>query len=228
MEQRAHLAEHWPLFGLSIRTPRLELRYPDDEDLIALSVAATDIQEPGGVQPFSIAWHLGPEDEVRTRFLQHHWARRGDWAPDTWNLTLAAVVDGEVVGVQALHPVHPFTVSRTLASGSWLTRAFQGRGVGTEMRHAILHLAFEGLGAVRAETGAIEGNAPSLAVTEKLGYRPNGDGVNVDGDTRRRELRFVMDRADWETRRRDDIEVIGLEPCLPLFGLGSPSGDGVA
>ena len=90
------------------------------------------------------------------------------------------------------------------------------------MRQAILHLAFAGLDALRAETGAIEGNEPSLAVTRKLGYRPNGDAVNADGDERRIELKFAMDRADWEARRRHDIEIVGLEPCLPLLGLSEP------
>ncbi len=28
-----------------------------------------------------------------------------------------------------------------------------------------------------------------------------------------------MERADWENGRRDDIELVGLEACLPLFGL---------
>ena len=30
---------------------------------------------------------------------------------------------------------------------------------------------------------------------------------------------FRLERADWELRRRDDITIEGLEPCLPLFGL---------
>ena len=222
MDLRAHLAEHWPLFGLSVRTPRLELRYPDDADLVALSLQATDIQEPGGLQPFSFAWHHGADDEVQQRFLQYHWARRGDWSPTTWNLNLATVVDGEVVGTQGVHPTHPFAVTRTFTTGSWLGRPHQRKGIGTEMRQAILHLAFAGLGALRAETGAIEGNEPSLGVTRKLGYRPNGDAVNADGDERRIELKFAMDRTDWEARRRNDIEIVGLEPCLPLFGLSEP------
>ena len=220
MDLRARLTGHWPLFGLVVRTPRLELRYPDDLDLAALADMATDIQEPGGLQPFSFAWHHGPADEVRRRLMQYQWARRGEWSPTTWNLNLAAVVDGEVVGTQGVHPTHPYLVSRTFMSGSWLNRSHQGRGIGTEMRAAMLHLAFAGLGAERAETGAIEGNEASLGVTRKLGYRPNGEAISLDGEDRRVELRFVMDRADWEPRRRDDIELVGLEPCLPLFGLG--------
>jgi RimJ/RimL family protein N-acetyltransferase len=203
-----------------VRTPRLELRYPDDEDLAALADVATDIQEPGGLQPFSFAWHQGTDEEVRRRVVQHNWLRRADWTPGGWHLNLVTVVGGEVVGTQGMFSVGRFAVSRTVSSGSWLNRSRQGAGIGTEMRAAMLHLAFAGLGAERAETGAMEGNDSSLGVTRKLGYRPNGDAVNVDGDERRRELRFVLDRAGWEPLRRDDIEVVGLEPCLPLFGLG--------
>lgn len=222
MDLRAHLAEHWPLFGLAVRTPRLELRYPDDADLVALSLVATDIVEPGGFQPFGTPWHEGSDKIVRQRVLQHNWQRRADLTPEDWHLNLVTVVEDEVVGVQGIFCVGPFRVSRTVSSGSWLSRARQGGGIGTEMRAAILHLAFAGLGAERAETGAMEGNESSLGVTRKLGYQPNGDRVHVDGDERRRELRFAMDRAHWESRRRDDIEIVGLEPCLPLFGLSEP------
>jgi hypothetical protein len=30
----------------------------------------------------------------------------------------------------------------------------------------------------------------------------------------------VLLRADWELRRRPDITIHNLEPCLPLLGLG--------
>ena len=30
--------------------------------------------------------------------------------------------------------------------------------------------------------------------------------------------RFKLERVDWERRRRDDIVIENLEPCLPLFG----------
>jgi RimJ/RimL family protein N-acetyltransferase len=220
MDLRAQLQDAWPLFGLVVRTPRLELRYPDDLDLAALAGMATDIQEPGGLQPFSFAWHHGSAEQVRRRVVQHNWLRRADWTAEAWHLNLVTVVDGEIVGTQGMFSVGRFAVSRTVMSGSWINRSHQGRGIGTEMRAAMLHLAFAGLGAERAETGAMEGNESSLGVTRKLGYRPNGDLVNLDGDERRRELRFVLDRGDWEPQRRDDIELVGLEPCLPLFGLG--------
>jgi RimJ/RimL family protein N-acetyltransferase len=95
------------------------------------------------------------------------------------------------------------------------------------MRSASLHLAFAGLGADRAETDAYEDNSPSLGVTAKLGYQANGDQIAVADGQRRRTVRFVLDRADWEATRRGDIEVSGVEACRPLFGLGAAEGDAV-
>src|SRR5688572_12379914 len=50
------LSDHWPMFDLRIRTPRLELRYPSDDDL-ALLVALLDepIHDPD-FMPFLIPW----------------------------------------------------------------------------------------------------------------------------------------------------------------------------
>jgi hypothetical protein len=47
---------HWPLAGLRLRTPRLELRWPSLEDLDELvALAAAGVHDPQ-VQPFSAAW----------------------------------------------------------------------------------------------------------------------------------------------------------------------------
>jgi RimJ/RimL family protein N-acetyltransferase len=224
-EERARLEAAWPLFALRVRTPRLELRYPTDADLLALGDVAGDIHAPDE-RPFGFAWNDTDDLTRRRRILQHHWEQRGAFSPADWHLNLVTVVDGEVVGTQGVFAT-AFLVGRTVHTGSWLTRRCHGQGLGTEMRAAVLHLAFEGLGALRAETGALDGNPASIAVTTRNGYRPNGERIHVDGDRRRIEQRFVLDRADWEARRRGDIELLGLEPCLPLFGLGAPRGDAV-
>ncbi len=57
-----------------------------------------------------------------------------------------------------------------MASGSWLTASAQGRGIGVEMRAAVLHLAFAGLGALEALTSAWEDNVASQRVSLRLGY----------------------------------------------------------
>jgi RimJ/RimL family protein N-acetyltransferase len=225
MDDRAALARLWPLFGLSVRTPRLELRYPTDVELMALADLSDAIHDPDFL-PFSGTWSLLPGGERERAVLQYHWGRRGDWSPSKWRLELVALVDGEVVGTQGAM-ADDFPITRTLTTGSWLGRGHQGKGIGSEMRAAILHLVFAGLGALRAETGAVDGNEPSLGVTRKLGYRPNGDHIDATNGVRTRLVSFVLDRTDWEASQRDDIEVAGLEACLSLFGLGAPEGDAV-
>lgn len=211
------LVEHWPIAGLVVRTPRLELRWPGDDDLVALAETALGgIHDPDEM-PFGLPWTRAPEDELARRVLQWHWRTRGDWTSDRWSWNPVAVVDGEVVGTQGMG-AEDFAVRRTVVTGSWLGRHHQGRGIGTEMRAAILHLAFAGLEAMRAETGAWEDNRASLGVTRKLGYRPNGDRLMVSDDRSRRELEFVLERSRWEESARDDVEIVGLAPCLELFG----------
>jgi RimJ/RimL family protein N-acetyltransferase len=102
-------------------------------------------------------------------------------------------------------------------TGSWVARAQQGRGIGTEMRQAVLHLGFAGLGALAAETAAFHDNAASLGVTAHLGYEPNGETVELRRGTADRMLRFRMPRERWEANRRRDIRIAGLAPCLPLL-----------
>ncbi len=225
MDDLTALTRTWPLFGLSVRTPRLELRYPVDADLMALAELSGDIHAADYL-PFTGTWSRLPDGERERAVVQYHWARRGDWSAAAWRLELVVVVDGAVVGTQAVH-ADSFAVTRTVTTGSWLGRAHQGQGIGSEMRAAALHLAFAGLGAERAETDAYDDNGPSLGVTAKLGYRPNGDQVDVADDRRRRTLRFVLDRTVWETNRRQDVDLVGLTPCIPLFGLGSAEGDAV-
>ncbi|MFD2355516.1 GNAT family N-acetyltransferase [Nonomuraea ferruginea] len=104
-----------------------------------------------------------------------------------------------------------------MSSGSWLGRRFQGMGIGTEMRGAVLHLAFAGLGAEYATTEAFEDNHSSIAVTRKFGY--HDDGITLH----RRQGRpvvsrnFRLPRADWTPV--EGIEIHHLGPCLPLLGL---------
>lgn len=217
MDDRQALAQIWPLFGLAVRTPRLELRYPSDADLVALASLTGDIHDRGFL-PFCQPWSLAPADERERGTLQFHWRARAELTAADWQLPLVAVVDGQVVGTQELL-AKGFPVRRTVTSGSWLHRPRQGQGLGREMREAMLHLAFAGLGAVRAETEAFEGNEASMAVTRAAGYRPNGDFVHDGGELGARPgQRFVLDRATWEARRRDDIDLAGVDPCRPLLG----------
>src|SRR6185437_7299289 len=91
-----------------------------------------------------------------------------DWRPDDWSLDLVAFRGGRPIGVQSLVGKR-FGGTRTVSTGSWLGAEWQRQGLGTEMRRAVLQLAFEGLGAEAAHSGAMVGNDASLAVSRKLG-----------------------------------------------------------
>ncbi len=85
------------------------------------------------------------------------------------SIRFVAFLDGEPIGVQGVN-VEPGWV----VTGSWLGRAYQGQGLGTEMRAAALTYSFEHLGRDVARSGAIAGNPQSLGVSRKLGYEVVG------------------------------------------------------
>ncbi|HVN49957.1 MAG TPA: GNAT family N-acetyltransferase [Acidimicrobiales bacterium] len=216
---RASVSTHWPLLGLRVATPRVELRPPDQDTVAALiDLVRRGIHDPD-FMPFDVPWTARPSPELEResfRFFARCWA---NWSTQEWDLPFAVRVDGEVVGVQGIHGID-FPHRATFVTGSWLGRSHQGQGIGKEMRAAVLHFGFEGLGAQRAETGAFHDNAASLAVTRALGYEPNGDVVKERGGLPTRCLEFKLDRGAWHRGRRDDISIEGLDACRDLFGVG--------
>ena len=105
----------WPLFGLVVRTPRLELRLLREEefaDLVGLIDAG--IHDPG-TMPFFFPWtDVEPRQRAREA-AQWMWRHRANWSPDNWTLTCGAFVGGEPVGVQDLGAEH-FRAVRSVAS----------------------------------------------------------------------------------------------------------------
>ena len=87
------------------------------------------------------------------------------------------------------------------------------------MRAAILHLAFDGLGAREATSDAFVDNPASNAISEGLGYEPNG----FEWATRQGEPallnRWRLTRESWEPRRRNDIGLHNIEACHTLLPL---------
>jgi len=209
----------WPLFDVRVHTPRLDLRYIDDPLATELSqLAARGIHDPG-FMPFMLPWTDVPSPQLERSAMQWYWKARAETTPAHWHLTLAAIVDGEVIGTTSLD-ANEFVTLREFESGSWLGREFQGRGLGKEMREATLHLGFDGLGAEYATTRAWHDNGPSLGVTRSLGYREETSRRAVRRGEPTESVEFRMTRDDWQSRlRRDDIVIEGLGPALPLLGL---------
>jgi RimJ/RimL family protein N-acetyltransferase/predicted GNAT family acetyltransferase len=152
-----------PLTRLRLRTPRLELRVPTRAEARRLfAVAQAGIHGPD-VMPFEVPW---TDDLDEADFVAHVTGS----TPDSIRFT--AFLDGAPIGVQGLD-FH----AEWVTTGSWLGQTHQGRGLGTEMRAAVLTYAFGTRGATRARSGAIQGNAQSLGVSRKLGYEVAGSHV---------------------------------------------------
>jgi RimJ/RimL family protein N-acetyltransferase len=206
-----------PLQALRLRTPRLELRLGTRSELEALGPVAVAGIHPPDEMPFAVAWtDASNEPGFVERFVDFHQAALAAWRPDEWTLNLLAFANGEPVGTQGIGATR-FASERIVETGSWLGRASQGRGLGTEMRAAVLELAFGALAAVAARSGWSEGGAgQSARVSARLGYRETGTHIlrPRDGPVVHHDL--LLERADW--RCPILVEVEGVAPCLPLFG----------
>jgi RimJ/RimL family protein N-acetyltransferase len=205
----------WPFVDLRIRSGPVLLRGFTDADLPALLDALPDdLEMDPRLEGFAA---LSPDQDRRRQLAAETWKHRGTWSADSWCLDLAVEVEGRVVGIQALEGDH-FRLLRTVDSFSWLATAVRGRGLATEMRTAVLALAFDHLGAEVAVSSAVLDNAPSLAVSYRLGYVDNGLS-RINTPTGPRDLQHVrLTRQVWRASGRT-ADVTGLQPCLPWFGL---------
>lgn len=212
------LADLWPLYALRLRTGNLELRYPTEADLPAFAGIVERGIHPPGEMPFGLAWTDAPTLERNLSSYQWWMGSRGNWSRDSWTLTLGVWEDGAPIGFQDLR-AEQFPVFRTVATGSWLGREFQGRGIGRLMRQGVLALAFDHLGAEVAETEAFLDNPASNKVSLAVGYQPNGVGRLAPRGSARETQRFRLTLEGWRSRPRPEVTVEGLDGCLALFGL---------
>ena len=172
-----------------------------------------------GERPFFSKWAERSPEEVARTVVQRQWRKRGAWKPEHWALELAVFEGGQPIGTQEVR-AKDFAALREVESASWLGVEYQGRGYGTEMRSAVLHLAFAGLGAAYALSASFVDNASSAAISRKLGYQPDGIQRDANNGEVLVTQRFRLSRAQWESTERPAVSVTGLEPCLDLFGAG--------
>lgn len=212
------LVDVWPLYGLVLRTERVELRLPRDEEVAALGeLAGRGVHRPDE-RPFLTPWTDGSATD-RARFVvQGHWARLGAWRAASWSLGFGVFRSGEPIGVVTVS-ADDFPVVREVTTSSWLGLDHQRHGYGTEARTALLALAFDHLGAESARTEVFADNRASHGVSRKLGYQPDGISVDARGTEALVSDRLRLTRTGWLARERPAVTVHGLAACRPLFGI---------
>ena len=211
--------EPWPLRHLVLRTPRLELRPDDDAGLLELVNEAYLGVHPPDQMPFGVPWTDTPTEHLGREMLQFYWSERVAVRPEKWVINFLVRLDGRVVGTQGMRAAD-FGILREAGTGSWVGMRHQSRGIGTEMRAAVLAFAFDHLGAARARSSAFVHNHASLRVSERLGYRHDGTMWVVRRGRRTEEIRLLVTpetfvRPDWK------LEVEGVDACRPLLGVAS-------
>lgn len=210
-------AEYWPPFGLTLITPRLELRPIRDGDIpAAVEAALSGVHEPGR-NPFSNPWTEAPPSELGANMAQWYWRCRGGMSPQDWTLLLGIWHDDEFVGCQDI-AAKDFAALKTVGTGSWLRQSRQGRGLGKEMRAAVALYAFDYLGAEVAESEAAAWNQQSLGVSRSLGYELNGvTRASWGGKTQEvQKVRLTpatFKRPDW------NLQVKGHEATAKYLGI---------
>jgi RimJ/RimL family protein N-acetyltransferase len=214
------LAAHLPIYRIRLRTERLELRLPADFDEIAAlaEVAVAGVHDPD-FMPFGIPWTAAePKKVARGVALWYHRAI-GRWSDQTWTLPFYVFYEGRPIGVQDIKG-EQFDVTREVSTGSWIGRSYQGIGLGKEMRAAVVHFGFAGLGADYATSGSYDGNAASAGVSRSLGYREDGIKHPVVQGVRRTEQRWRLNREDWEANRKHEVAIEGLDDdVMDMLGL---------
>ena len=215
-DERTELADVWPPYGLRLRVDDLELRVPDDGDALAVARAAQQGVHPPERTPFSSGWTDVEPQRLPLETLRMLWTARAQLRPAAWALHFAVTRGNEVMGLQSIEATD-FAVARTAVTGSWLASPYQGRGIGTSARTAVLALLFDHLGAVRARSGYLDGSDASQRVSQRLGYRPDGTATHVVRGEARTEQRLVITADDWHAAERPAVDVRGVEACRALL-----------
>ena len=211
------LSDLWPTYALRIHTPRLTLRFPDEEELSALArVAADGVHEPGE-RPFLTPWTEGTPEERARSVLQGFWDDLASWTPASWSLGLGVfLLDDEPIGMVSMHS-RDFRVVRGVTTASWLGLPHHGKGFGTEARAGLLTLAFDHLGATDATTEVFQDNHASQGVSRKLGYRSDGVSKDARGDEVLVSDRLRLTAEGWAAVDHPPVILEGVEAARAMF-----------
>lgn len=211
----------WPLAGLELRLGDLVLRPTTDADAVVHGRIAHGLLTPATAH-FMPGLTVAGETvgAAQRRNLQRLWGLRSSLRPDDWNVSLAVVDAGTVVGEYSVYARH-FARQHEVATGVLVDPAHQGRGVAAAAGAMVLELVFVHLGGLSAEHSFAEGNVASRRLAHRLGYRPASVSYKVVDGRRVASHRWTLPAARWPDVRPtclDALEVRGLDAVRPLLG----------
>lgn len=217
------LAELFPPFGLQIAAGPLSMRLFRDSDFEEYARLLNEPVFANLDAPEVFSWYRDePAERVRSG-IRFQWDTRASLCPSKWALNFGVWHEDSLIGAQDVRATD-FAKCRTISSGSWLTLAMHGKGLGKLMRQAMLVFAFDHLGALRAESGAVIGNDASAGVSRACGYVDNGTEVDAETGWQHPIQKFLLAAADFR-RPTEVVTVTGLTSDL-LAMLGADHGDG--
>lgn len=198
------------------------LQPPTDDHLLLLMQRAA---QPSAVLPADtshfVTWIEGrsPEEITEQRIARVQ-ANRDLTNRPGWTLDLAVMIGERPIGLQSLSGFDQWPHHRFVGTTSWLLAPFQGHGIGTGARAAVLELAFTHLHAASAKSWVLEDNRASVAVSTKLGYRLiDRHDVTEHGCTYTEGV-YQLDRDVWlesPVRRQYLPAITGVERLVELL-----------
>jgi RimJ/RimL family protein N-acetyltransferase len=203
------------LFRLTLKTSRLVLRVPTEEEIEGLAqVAANGIQKPGESH-FHDDRLYGSFEDIKKFLLEEIQKRATECDKEDWQLPFAIFYEGKPVGMVTMYSKQ-FYIAKGFGVSYWIGLPFQRKRIGTETVRTVLSLGFDGLGAREAYGGAWSDNIPSLRVMEKLGFIFNGEYWMVRQGKAVKDKRMRLPKEHWI--KPNDILIEGLESCLHILG----------
>lgn len=150
---------------VTLRTARLELSVPTDDDAEAITAACQD--------PEIARWTVVPSPYT-LQDAQQFVALVAKWWADGDETTWAIRHDEKLVGMIGLHGIAGNVDGGRAEIGFWLTDEARGTGITTEAAAAVIDWGFADLELARIEWRAVAGNIPSARTARSLGFRYEG------------------------------------------------------
>jgi RimJ/RimL family protein N-acetyltransferase len=174
--------------AVELRTPRLVLRPPENEDAARIAALADNYEIARMLTTLPSPY--GIEDAIT--FLDHQANERRESSGFHFAITLA----GDFIGMTGVHRIR----SADFEFGYWLGASYWGKGYATEAGRALLAYAFETLELERIVSGHFMDNPDSGRVLQKLGFRYTGFSMRHcrarGGEVLSRNM--ALERSQWK------------------------------